>query len=50
MESVGERDKADILRKFKEYILQAKLYPGEVIPEEEIQLLTEAATYALSKC
>jgi adenine-specific DNA methylase len=50
MESVGERDKADILRKFKEYILQAKLYPGEVISKEEIQLLTEAATYALSKC
>jgi adenine-specific DNA methylase len=48
--SVMERDKTDILRKFREYILQAKLYPEEVIPEEEIQLLTEAATYALSKC
>ncbi|MCX8169004.1 MAG: hypothetical protein N3E39_02095 [Candidatus Methanomethylicia archaeon] len=49
-ETVKERDQAEILNRFKNYILESKLYPGEVISEEEIQLLTMAATYALSKC
>jgi len=49
-ESIKELDKAGILRRFKEYIQQSKLYPTEVIPEEEIRLLTQAASYALSDC
>lgn len=49
-EMVKERNQTEILKKFKNYLLESKLYPGEVIPEEEIQLLTMAATYALSKC
>jgi adenine-specific DNA methylase len=49
-ETVKERDQAVILNRFKDYILESKLYPGEIIPEEEVQLLTKAAAYALSKC
>jgi putative DNA methylase len=49
-ETVKERDLAEILNRFKDYILESKIYPGEIIPEEEVQLLTKAATYALSKC
>jgi len=49
-ECTKERDKTEILKRFKEYIQQSKLYPTEVIPEEEIQLLTQAASYALSEC
>lgn len=49
-ENVKERDQAEILNRFKKYILESKLYPGEIISEEEIKLLTAAATYALSKC
>jgi adenine-specific DNA methylase len=49
-ESVNERDKSEILRRFKDYILESKLYPEENIPEEEVRLLTKAAYYAISKC
>jgi len=49
-ESVKEHNKTEILKRFKEYIQQSKLYPTEVIPEEEIQLLTWAASFALSEC
>jgi adenine-specific DNA methylase len=49
-ENVKERDKSEILRIFKDYILESKLYPKENIPEEEIRLLTKAAYYAVSKC
>jgi adenine-specific DNA methylase len=49
-ETVKERDQAEILKRFKDYILESKLYPGEIIPEEELRLLTKAAAYALSKC
>jgi len=45
-----ERNKMEILRKFKDYILQSKLYPTEIISEEEIRLLTQAVSYALSEC
>jgi hypothetical protein len=47
---VKERSKMEILNKFKDYIKESKLYPGEMIPEEEIQFLTEVAAYALSRC
>ncbi len=47
---VRESNKTEILGRFKDYILQSKLYPDEVIPKEEIELLTKAANYALSKC
>jgi len=49
-ENVKERDKMEILRRFKDYIPQSKLYPAEIISEEEIRLLTQAASYALSEC
>jgi adenine-specific DNA methylase len=49
-EYVKERNSEEILNKFKAYILESKLYPGEIIPEEEIEILTKAAVYALSNC
>ncbi|MEM4570725.1 MAG: hypothetical protein QXE66_05400 [Desulfurococcaceae archaeon] len=49
-EVVKERNKAEILKRFKDYISESKLYPGETISEEEARILTLAATYALSKC
>ncbi|MEM2939853.1 MAG: hypothetical protein QW491_10580 [Thermoproteota archaeon] len=47
---IRESNKAEILRRFKDYISESKLYPGEVIPKEEIELLTKAANYAILKC
>jgi adenine-specific DNA methylase len=39
-----------ILKNFEEYLRKSKIYPAEIISEEEIRLLTTAATYALSRC
>jgi adenine-specific DNA methylase len=49
-ESVGGRDKLEILKRFEEYLLDSKMYPDERIPEDEVRLLTRAAHYAISKC
>jgi hypothetical protein len=49
-ESVKERDKSGILKRFEEYLLDSKMYPDERIPEDEVRLLTRAAHYAISKC
>jgi len=49
-EMVKERNRTEILNRFKDYLLESKLYPREIIPKEEIELLTRAASYALSVC
>lgn len=40
----------EILDKFRKYLNEAKLYPQEEMPVEEIETLTTAAAYAASRC
>ena len=41
-EALGERRPEEIVERFREYLREAKLFPGEEVPEEEARLLEAA--------
>lgn len=49
-EYIKERNPEEILNKFENYLLEAKIHPRESIPKEELEILKMAASYAISKC